>query len=86
MYRYRVLIAFALIGAFLCLFAFQAIADGKTTDALESGIAGVLVLGGAYLYAKRTVLREAGVRRTKRKWVDDGELSPARGDARSRRR
>ena len=77
---YRVLIALALVGTVLCLFAFQAIADGKKADALESGVAGVAVLVGAYVLAKRTVLRDqhGPIRRSKRKWVDDEERVGAR--------
>lgn len=58
-YRYRLLVALVFVGGLLCLFAFQAIADGKKVDALESGLAGVAVT----------------IRRTKRKWVDEHELT-----------
>jgi hypothetical protein len=81
MARYRAVIALAFVGGLLCIFAFQAIADGKTIDAIESGVAGVAVLIGGYVLAKRTILREEiRLRRTKRKWVDDHELAPSRSD------
>jgi hypothetical protein len=76
---YRAIIALTFVGGLLCIFAFQAIADGKPLEAVESGLGGVAVLIGAYLLAKRTILRDGSpIRRTKRKWVDDGELPPAR--------
>jgi hypothetical protein len=74
--RYRAVIALVAVGGLLMLFCFQAIADGKSVDALESGIAGLLAIGGGIFLAKRTILRDAPARRARKvQWVDAHERS-----------
>lgn len=64
----RAVFALGIIGLMCLCFAFQAIADHKVADALESGVVGFLLIGGAYFLSRRTVLRTAGPRR-RRSWA-----------------
>lgn len=56
-------IALAFVGILLMFFAFQSIADGQTTSALESGLVGVATLALAAFIAQRTLLRQPVKRR-----------------------
>jgi hypothetical protein len=64
----RAVIALGLIGLMCLLFAFQAMADHKVADAVESGIAGLLLIGIAYAVSQRTVLRGSTPHR-RRSWA-----------------
>jgi hypothetical protein len=66
----RAVITLAIVGVLLMAFTFAAISDGKVGNAVESGIAGVVMLGASWLLAKRTIMREPSERRRRRReWV-----------------
>lgn len=69
----RAVIALAFVGLMLMVFTFSAIADGKSRNAWESGVAGVVLLGSSWFLAKRTIWREPSRRRRRGAWVSEDE-------------
>ena len=59
----RAVIALGLVGLLLMVFAFQSIADGRTESAVESGLAGVVLVALSAFIAHRTILRQPVKRR-----------------------
>jgi len=59
----RAILALGLVGLVCMFFAFQAIGDGHTSSAIESGLAGVVLIALSAFVAHRKILRQPVKRR-----------------------